>query len=94
MASIEFRWSHDGRREDGSVVSGLHYRLYENGQLAVDDIAELHFSLLMEGKAFGKYAYHVTAVDMMGLESPPSNTKDIDFFRPSAPTGLTASFSG
>lgn len=93
MAKIEFKWSHDGKREDGSEVSGLFFRLYENDALAVDNIGELHFSLLMDGRPKGTYRYSVTAVDSNLLESPKSNAVSVGFFAPSAPTGLSASFS-
>ena len=88
MANLNFTWNHD-------APNNLTYNLYENGEKIVSDIAVLNFSLLMDGKAEGNYNYYVTAVDTTTkLESAPSATLPVNFTKPSAPTGLAASFSG
>lgn len=85
---INFGWTYS----DASHPRAF-FRLYENGSLVVDDIAEPSFSLLMDGKAIGEYRYHVTAVDSdTNLESVPSNTVSINFQKPAAPAGFSASW--
>ena len=85
---LNFVWTHDS-------PANLTFKLYENGVLIIDDIEEMKFSLLMEGREFGVYHYHNTAFDLITkLESVPGPTLDINFTRPAPPTGLTASFSG
>lgn len=84
--SIEFLWTHDN-------PEGLTYRLYEDGTLAVDDIGEMKFTLLMEGKPYKAYGYHVTAYDSRTkLESEASNVVTVNFTIPAAPTDLRASW--
>lgn len=87
MARIEFNWSHPN-------PDGLTFCLYEDGKKIIGDIAEMHFSLLMDGKEQKPYTYHATAVNQFGLESVPSNPAKVDFFAPSAPTGFAASLIG
>ena len=92
---ITFTWTHGGQRESGEPVdvAELEFRLYENGEMIVDNIGELQFSLLMDDKPNGVYKYEVTAVDRNGLESDPSNTIEVNFYPPAAPDGLTASWA-
>ncbi len=96
--SILFSWSAPAGRTDGTALtpeetSALTYRLYENGELAVDTIGELEFTLLMEGKPHGQYTYTATAVEALrGLESPPTEPVIINFIPPAAPTNFVASW--
>ena len=88
MASLNFSWSHD-------APADLTYNLYENGEKVVSDIDVLNFSLLMDGKDVGDYQYYVTAVSTVTkLESAPSAVLTVNFTRPAAPHGLTASLVG
>jgi hypothetical protein len=78
---IPFKWDHEG----GSV----YFRLYENGELIVNNIAEPYFDVLMKDKEYGDYDYHVTAVRKdFDIESAPSNTYTVNFTQPAAPTNL------
>jgi len=78
---IPFKWDHEG--------GDAYFRLYENGVLIVDDIAEPHFDLVMQDKAYGDYDYHVTAVRAdFDIESEPSNTHTVNFTQPATPTNL------
>jgi hypothetical protein len=94
---IPFKWDYDQ-----PYVADVHFRLYEDGELVVDDIGELHFDLLMEGKELKEYTYHVTAVrSEFDIESDPSNSLMVPFTKPAAPTNFridgewaTASVSG
>lgn len=88
MASIRFLWEHADPHPDQ-----VHFRLYENGEQAVDDIGEMNFELLMNDKPPGEYVYTVTAV-RFGLESQHSEPVTANFTRPAAPTGLSASWAG
>lgn len=86
MASINFSWEHDAQSKP------IFYRLYEDGVKAVDNIEQLNFSLLMDGKAHKTYKYYVTAVDKTTqLESVPSNVIEVPFQAPKSPTNLKAS---
>lgn len=88
-AKINFEWSYTDAAHPRAF-----FRLYENDQLAVDDIGELNFSLLMDGKPNGDYRYHVTAVDSdTNLESVPSNSVAVNFRQPAAPTGFKGSWA-
>jgi hypothetical protein len=87
-ANILFQWDYDQ-----PYVNEVSFRLYENSDLAVDEIGELNFSLLMDEKEFGDYEYYVTAV-RNGLESEPSNTVVVNFTMPAAPTNLRAELVG
>ena len=88
MASLNFTWS--SGNPDGSPIT---YNLYEDGAKVVSDIAQLTFSLLMDGKDFGSYDYYVTSYDTTTkLESIPSETLTVNFTIPSAPTGLSVSW--
>lgn len=86
--SILFQWEYNY-----PYVDEVNFRLYENGNVVVDDIGELHFVLLMDGKEYGDYQYQVTAF-RNGIESTPSNTVNVDFTQPAAPTNLTAKLGG
>ena len=48
MAGVLFQWEYNY-----PYASEVNYRLYEGGQLAVDNIAEPNFSLTMDGKEYG-----------------------------------------
>lgn len=88
MASLNFTWDHDTQTD-------LTYCLYENGEKIVADIEVLNFSLIMDGKDVGEYQYYVTAVSTITkLESAPSAVLTVNFTRPAAPHGLTASLVG
>lgn len=90
MKKLNFSWSTSQSEANPQV----EYRLYENGEMIIDNIAELQFTLLMTDKEPDTYAYHVTATDERnGLESAPSNVVEVAFFPPVAPSGLSATFS-
>ena len=94
--SLRFSWQAPQERTDGAAltpeeINKLHYRLYENGDLAVDDIGLLNFELLMSDKAHGSYTYTVTAV-LYGLESPPSEPAVVNFIPPAAPRNFAVSW--
>lgn len=86
--NILFQWDYDQ-----PYANEVTFNLYENGEPEISDIGELNFSLLMEGKEYGDYNYHVTAV-RNGLESEPSNTVTVNFTMPAAPTNLRAEIGG
>jgi len=89
--SIRINWVAPTQNVDGSPIpdpSVLTYRLYEDGELAVDDIGALNFELLMEGREQRAYTYTVTAV-RLGLESAQSNPVTANFISPTAPTSVT-----
>ena len=88
MVGVLFQWEYNY-----PYASEVNYRLYEGGELAVDNIAEPNFSLTMDGKEYGDYSYYVTAV-RNGLESPPSNTVIVNFTLPEAPTNLQFGWVG
>lgn len=67
------------------------FRLYENDVVIVDNIGEMKFSLLMEGKQQGVYAYSVDAVKY-GIASDRSNSASVNFTQPTAPVDLTVSW--
>ena len=85
MASLKFTWN-----DEYNDRPEITYNLYENNEKIVTDIAQLMFSLLMDGKDEGEYSYYVTAYDnLTKLESPPSNIISVNFTVPAAPTGLS-----
>jgi len=89
MSKLDFSWSYSDTNNPN-----VFFRLYENGVKAVDNIGDLKFTLLMDGKAPGGYDYYVTAVSQTTLlESVPSNTVHINFTKPAAPTGLKGSLT-
>ena len=82
MGHLNFNWG-------ASNQDNLIYRLYENGVMVQDNIAELNFSLTMAGKN-GEFIYFVTAYNnKTHLESLPSESITINFTVPAAPVGLT-----
>lgn len=84
--SILFNWTHEN-------PEGLTYRLFEDGELVVDEIGEMNFTLLMNGKPYKEYSYHVTAYDpRTKLESEASNVVTVNFMIPAAPRELRASW--
>ena len=87
MAHFKFQW-------DASPTPEVdYYRLYEDGELVVDNIGVLNFDLLLDSKPEGSYDYYVTAVDAeSSAESVPSNTVTGNFIMPKAPTNLRVSF--
>lgn len=95
--SLRISWIQPEARTDDTPLTDeernrLVYRLYENGELAVDEIAELDFNLLMEDRPEGYYDLYVTAV-LFGLESPPSDEVRVPFFTPAAPRDFAVSWS-
>jgi hypothetical protein len=85
MSHLNFSWTHDTEGKE------IFYRLYEDDVLVVDNIEELNFSLLMDGKPFKTYRYHVTAVSKeTNLESAPSNAVEVPFQAPKSPKNLKA----
>jgi hypothetical protein len=94
--SLLFSWHAPTQRTDGSDLAAddinkLKYRLYEDGELAVDDIGVLNFELLMTDKPQQTYTYTVKAV-LYGLESPPSDPVAVNFIAPAAPLGFAVSW--
>jgi len=82
MAHLNFKW-------DYAAPQGITFNLYEDGNKIVEDIGQLDFSLLMDGKPDGHYDYEVTAFDTQThRESVPSNSVGVDFFVPAEPTNL------
>lgn len=78
MASLRFDWGHDD-----SVNPDISYRLYENNEQIVKNIAVLSFTLLMNNHTQGEFTYHVTAYDnKTQLESVPSPTVTVNFTQP------------
>ncbi|MFO8008711.1 MAG: hypothetical protein R6V05_13350, partial [Candidatus Brocadiia bacterium] len=74
--SLKFSWNAPKVNTEGEPlaeeeINNLEFRIYENGELAVDEIGEIDFELLMEDKPEGQYEYTMTAV-LYGLESPHS----------------------
>jgi len=81
---ILFAWDYDQ-----PYAADVHFRLYEDGEMVLDNIGELNYSLLMEGKEYKSYDFWVTAVkSQYGIESEPSNTVTVNFTQPAAPTNL------
>ena len=88
MKSITFNWEHQS-------PTGLVFRLYEDGVMIVDNIGAMNFTLSMDGNADGVYAYYLTSFDTTTkLESVPSETVNINFIPPQAPTGFVGSLIG
>ena len=88
MSKLNFSWTYAADPK----YPRAYFRLYENGQLIVDNIGELNFSLLMDSKPHADYRYSVTTFDPdRMLESAHSNEVEYSFFPPAAPTGLVAS---
>ena len=88
MRSILFNWEHQS-------PENLVFRLYEDGIMIVDNIGAMNFTLSMEGKADGVYAYYLTSFDTTTkLESVPSETVNVNFIPPQAPTGFRGSLIG
>ena len=83
--SILFQWDYSDPYDS--------FQLYENDVLIVHDIGETNFTLLMEGKDYADYPYHVRTV-RDGIVSEPSNTVVVNFTQPAAPTNLRATLSG
>lgn len=65
-------------------VRDVTFRLYEDGELIIDNIVELHLDVLMDGKEFGEYTYNVTAV-LQGKESVKSNDYVVQYQPPAPP---------
>lgn len=82
MAKISFVW--DSNPEEEGVD---YYQLYEDGVLAVDNIAATNFDLIMDGKDQGAYLYSVAAVNEFGV-GPQSDPVSVNFILPSQVTGL------
>jgi hypothetical protein len=83
---LNISWSHTD--PDPQEVK---FRLYENGDMIVDNIASLHFDLLMAEKSHGTYAYSVDAVKY-GLASDRSEEVSVNFSPPVVPTNLKTSW--
>lgn len=67
-----------------------YYQLFEDGALAVDDILEPTFSLLMSGIPQGTHQYQVRGVNQFG-EGPLSDPVEINFILPAKVTNLVYS---
>jgi len=83
---LKINWTHTDPEPNQ-----VHFRLYENDVMIVDNIGEMKFSLLMEGKAQGTYTYEVDAVKY-GIASDKSNSASINFTKPMAPENLAVSW--
>lgn len=91
MADVLFSWVAPTTREDGSPLpDDLVYRLYENDQLAVDDIAETNFTLINAAEESNEY-YVTTYLPSSRQESPPSAKITINLVKPNAPTDFSYS---
>lgn len=90
MASFNFSW----QRPAGEEGQDLTYQLHENGVIVVEKILEPTFSLIMDGRPSGDYAYQVSAHRVSdGQTSPPSEAVVQNFIRPlAAPAGLIVSY--
>lgn len=89
MASLNFTWTKPATREDGSPLgdSELTYKLYMDGDLAVDEILEPKFTMVSIPE--GEHDFQVSAFDTKyRLESGKSPTVTVNFIKPSAPSGL------
>ena len=84
MKGFLFKWA-------GVLQENEHFRLYEDGKLIQDNIAEPTFSLTMTGKPEKEYSYYVTTFNSVkGLESEPSAPATKVFMMPpAAPTNLS-----
>jgi hypothetical protein len=97
--SLLFSWTNPTQRTDESEltpdeINGLSYRLYEDGELIVDDIGEINFDLLLSGDESGVRSYTVTAVlGIEKLESPHSVPVAVNFTPAKAPTNLQVQWS-
>lgn len=90
---IPFAWDHT--QPDSPFI---HFRLYEKlegaeaGEMIIDNIGALNYSLLMNGKPPGKHEYWATTVSTefieAGWESEASNSLIVDFTQPAAPTNF------
>ena len=90
MSKLNFAWTY----EADPKYPHAYFRLYENGLMVVDNIGELNFSLLMDGKGYADYKYSVTTFDPDSmLESVHSNEVPYHFFPPAAPAGLSVSLA-
>lgn len=91
MARVTFTWRAPTSRTDGSpIADGMVYRLYEDGNLIVDEIAVTNFSIVDAPE--GTRQYYVTAFSpSTGLESEPSPVVTVRLVKPAAPTDLAFS---
>jgi hypothetical protein len=81
----------DGKPLTDSEIAALHYRLYENGQLALDNIAVFEFEYLMKDKPQGEYDFTMTSV-LYGIESDPASVPTVNFIQPAAPRNFAVSW--
>lgn len=78
---IPFIWDYNNQSKEE-----IHFRLYEDSKLVVDNIGEMNFVLLMEDKEHKEYTFYVTSVRTnYNLESDPSNSFTVDFVKPPSP---------
>ena len=94
QAHIRFNWKAPTTRTDGTPltaedIAALDYLLFESGNLIVEGIGELTFSLLMDDEPEGPKSYTVGA-RQYGLIGPQSEPFLVNFIPPAAPTNLTA----
>jgi len=82
---VTIAWNHEDPNPEL-----VKFKLYENGEMIIDEIAELNFVLLMTGKDYGEYTYQVQA-DKLGMLSDMSEPVTLNFTRPATPTNVTAS---
>ena len=95
MANFTLTWTPPTTKEDGTpITEEMYYSLYEEGALIVNNIGETNFSVTVESPP-NAITYQVAAVFVLGnLNGDLSDPFTLNFIKPNAPTGLTASFDG
>lgn len=93
MAKLTFNMTAPTHKEDGSgIKKAIHYRLYENDELVLDDIGTLSFDYLIDEPLQDSYAFSISSViTSLNLEGAKSKPVHVNFSRPNAPSGITVS---
>lgn len=81
---ISFKWDADDATE--------YYQLFEDGNLAADNIVEPNFDLLMTNVEQGTHSYQVRGVNDFG-EGELSDSVEINYILPGKPLNLVYSIS-
>jgi hypothetical protein len=89
--TLHFEWKAPTTRSNGTPLTTVFYRLFENGKKVVDNIGAPNFDLVIPDDTPAESEYQVAAVEMRSGKAIQSalSASVVNFIKPNPPTGLT-----